>query len=103
MTRQVPERELFEFVLYLVSCARLCLDEPSIYGSFRLIEGASRLIEAAPGWGIDVDETLSRTRESIEGSKLLMIDEQDAYRRWLTDLLGKLSAEATDRNLRLPE
>lgn len=98
-----PEAELFEYVLYLVSCARLSLDEPPIYGSFRLIEGASRLIEAAPRWGIGEDDALARARASIEEHKLQMIDEQDAYRDWLGELLGELAAEATERNLRLPE
>ncbi len=103
MSRQPPEQEFFEFVVYLVSCARLTLDEPPVYGSFRLVEGASRLIEAARGWGIEVDEVLARTRESIEQGKLLMIDEHEAYERWLTDLLGELAAEATERNLKVPE
>jgi hypothetical protein len=103
VSRRPPGEELFEFVVYLVSCARLSLDEPPVYGSFRLIEGASRLIEAARGWGIDVDETLARARESIEGNKLLMIDERGAYERWLTGLLAELSAEAAERNLKLPE
>lgn len=98
-----PEAELFEYVLYLASCARLSLDEPPIYGSFRLIEGASRLIDAAPRWGLEVDDSLARARASIEEHKLQMIDEQDAYRDWLGDLLGELAAEATERNLRLPE
>jgi hypothetical protein len=98
-----PEHALFEYVLYLVSCARLSLDEPPIYGSFRLIEGASRLIDEAPQWGLKVDETLRRVRESIEQHKLLMIDEQPAYRQWLDEVLGELAGEATERNLRPAE
>ena len=42
-----PEDRLFELVAYLVSCARLSLDEPQIYGSFRLVEAVVRLVEAA--------------------------------------------------------
>ena len=35
----------FETALYLVASARDCLDEPLIYGPFRMIEGVSRMLE----------------------------------------------------------
>ena len=36
---QLNDERLFEHVLYLVASARDCLDEPLIYGPFRMIEG----------------------------------------------------------------
>ena len=65
-----PREFLFDFVLYLVTCARLHLDEKPIYGAFRMIEGASRLIEAAeslPGW--EVDAFLEEQRTAIEAGR----------------------------------
>jgi hypothetical protein len=93
---------LFEHVLYLVSCARLSLDEPPIYGSFRLVEAVVRLLEAAPGLGLAVDETLAAARDSVEREKLRMIDDHAGYRAWLDGLLRELSAEAARRNLEAP-
>jgi hypothetical protein len=89
---------LFDLVLYLVSCARLSLDEPVIYGSFRLVEGASRLIDGETG-----DPFLLRCREEIEAEKLKMIDDPDGYRVFLDRLLREVAAEATRRNLELPQ
>ena len=60
---------LFEFALYLVSCSRLSLEEPPIYGSFRLIEGASRLIAMLDPDGNDA--FLAGARRRIEEHKLL--------------------------------
>jgi hypothetical protein len=95
-----PGDSLFELILYLVSCSRLCLDEPPIYGSFRLIEGASRLIDAgAQGAAFDPDQLLLDCREEIEREKLRMIDDRDGYREWLDGLLQRMAAEATRRNL----
>jgi hypothetical protein len=95
-----PGDALFELILYLVSCARLSLDEPPIYGSFRLVEGASRLIEAAArGADFAPDRLLLECREAIEREKLKVIDDRDGYREWLDGLLQQMAAEATRRNL----
>lgn len=93
------ENRLFELVAYLVSCSRLSLDEPPIYGSFRLVEAVGRLVDAAAALGIPVDPEIRKARESIEANKLLMIDDHDGYRRWLDGLLAEIAAEATRRNL----
>ena len=95
-----PREFLFDFVLYLVTCARLHLDEKPIYGAFRMIEGASRLIEAAedlPGW--EVDGFLAEQRVAIEANKARMTVDKDGFRAWLSDLARDLAAEATRRNL----
>jgi hypothetical protein len=94
-----PEHRLFELVAYLVSCARLSLDEPPIYGSFRLVEGVVRLVEAAQAIGIAVDEEIIAVRDSVNREKLRMIDDHEGYRAWLDELLAKVAAEAARRNL----
>lgn len=93
------ENRLFELIAYLVSCSRLSLDEPPIYGSFRLIEAVGRLVDAADALGIPVDEEICDARAQIEANKLLMIDDHDGYRSWLDGLLAEVAAEATRRNL----
>ena len=98
-----PREFLFDFVLYLVTCARLHLDEKPIYGAFRMIEGASRLVEAAeslPGW--EVDAFLSEQRAAIEANKARMTVDKDGFRQWLSDLAREMAAEATRRNLDPP-
>ena len=90
---------LFEFILYLVTSARLSLDEKAIYGSFRLIEGASRLIEASEEIpGMDPDDFLRSKRDSIERNKERMMLDKDGYRTWLTDLASELASEAVKRS-----
>lgn len=103
MSETSGEDRLFELVLYLISSARLTLDEPPIYGSLRLVEGASRLVDAASELdGIDVDEFLAGGRESIEDNKLKMINDHEGYHTWLTGLLSEFAAEAARRNLGEP-
>ena len=100
MSQTPGDDRLFELVLYLISSARLTLDEPPIYGSLRLIEGASRLVESAPELGdVDVDDFVAAARESIDGNKLKMINDHEGYREWLTGFLSEFAAEAARRNL----
>lgn len=102
MTAAAPS-PLFELALYLVSCSRMCFEEPVQYGSFRLIEGASRLIEAAASLtGAEADGFLREARAEIEREKLRMIDDVDGYREWLTAFVGRFAEEATRRNLAPP-
>jgi hypothetical protein len=86
---------VFELTAYLVACARLALDEPEIHGSFRLVEGASRLIAS----GLADDPFLAGVREEIEREKLRMIDDREGYTEWLTRLLRTVGAETKRRNL----
>ena len=100
MTEDRHDDPLFDFILYLITSARTCLDERTIYGSFRLIEGASRLIEAAEEIpGLNVDELLQATRNSIDRNKARMMLEKDAYREWLTNLAAGLASESVKRGM----
>jgi hypothetical protein len=91
---------LFGFIVYLVSCARISLDEPALYGSFRLIEGASKLVTSFEETGVPcTDDFLVSVRDEIEREKLRMVDDHDGYTAWVDGLLRRVAAEATRRNL----
>ena len=93
------DNQLFELTTYLVSCSRLSLDEPQVYGSFRLIEAVARLVDAADALGIPVDKEIREAREEIDAHKLLIINDRDGYREWLDGFLAKIASEAARRNL----
>lgn len=99
MSDAKPADIFFDFILYLVTAARVSLDERAIYGSFRLIEGASRLIEALDGIpGYEPDEFLHAKRDSIDRNKARMMLDEEGYRAWLTDLAAELASEAVSRS-----
>lgn len=102
MNGSVPQDRLYELVAYFVSCARLALDEPQIYGSFRLIEAVVRLTQAAESLGLPLDDQILAARDSIQREKLRMIDDHEGYRSWLDELLGEVAGETARRNLRQP-
>jgi len=89
--------ELFVSILYLVASARDCLDEPLIYGPFRMIEGVSRMLEGARD-----DRFLLRMKAEIDGQKYNVMADRGSFARWLDDLLREFAAEAKRRNAPAP-
>jgi hypothetical protein len=85
---------LFDHALYLVASARDCLDEPLIYGPFRMIEGVSRLIESFPD-----DEFLHAQKDVIDREKYEVMGDRDRFAAWLDEILRQFAAEAKRRNL----
>ena len=86
--------ELFEHALYLVASARDCLDEPLIYGPFRMIEGVSRLVEAFPD-----DEFLRGQKQAIDREKYEVMGDRERFAAWLDEILRQFAAESKRRNL----
>jgi Zn-finger domain-containing protein len=94
------EDPFFSLLLYLIASARDCVDEPAVYGPFRLIDGASRLVSALENaGGVVLDPYLAELRDLIEENKYLVIDNRDEFLAWLDSLLGRAAAETVRRNL----
>ncbi len=83
----------FELALYLVAAARDCLDEPLIYGPFRMIEGVSRLLASVEG-----DEFLASAKETIDREKYNVMGGREEFAAWVDDLLRAFATEAKRRN-----
>ncbi len=77
--------EFFALLAFLVTSARNCVEEPKLYGPFRLIDGASRLIEILEGAGI-ADEFLVEMRGKIDGGKYSVMSDKEEFIKFLDDL-----------------
>src|SRR5215471_14448146 len=88
------DNDRFRMALYLVASARDCLDEPLVYGPFRMIEGVSRLLsDRAPADGF-----LAEMKAQIDQQKYNVMADREAFARWLDELLARFGAEAARRN-----
>jgi hypothetical protein len=89
---------LFEIVSYLISAAKLTLDEPPRHGSARLLVGAVRLIAAAEERG-EVDDTLRDWKASMDENLMKVMNFYPEYEQWLGGLTREVAEEVTRRNL----
>jgi hypothetical protein len=91
---------IFELVAYLVSCARLSVDEPSRYASQRLLVGARRLIAAAENLEcVPPDPVLDAWKQSIDENIFKMAFAYPEFLDWLSDLTRTVGRETVERNL----
>jgi hypothetical protein len=94
----VSEDHLYELLSFLATSAHLCVHEPRYYGTFRLIDAASRLIGfALAGGQLEDDEFLRELKEDINKRKFLLMTDQETYFQLLEDATRKLAAELKRR------
>jgi hypothetical protein len=97
VTKEREGSPLFEVALFLVACARDCLDEPPIFGPRRMIAATSRLIAVAEATGT-ADPTMTRLGEQISARGNLLGIDPAALAAWLDELMVELSRAAAARN-----
>ncbi len=94
----VSEDDLYEVLAFLFSSAHLLVQEPHLYGTFRLIDGASRLIGFALESGhLEDDQFLSDLKDDVDERKFLLMTDEAAYFELLEDATRKLAKEMKTR------
>lgn len=77
--------DFFVLLAFLVTSARNCVEEPKLYGPFRLVDGASRLIGILEEADI-ADEFLVEMKRKIDDKKYSVMDDKDKFIKFLDDL-----------------
>ena len=77
--------EFFCLLAFLVTSARNCVEEPKLYGPFRLVDGASRLIGILEGAGV-ADEFFVAVRKKIDDGKYSVMADKEEFIKFLDDL-----------------
>ncbi|MEM0153846.1 MAG: DUF6092 family protein [Ignisphaera sp.] len=80
----------FKLLSFLITSARGCVDEPSLYGTLRLIDAAARLIDIMKEEGKATEELLNLKKTIEENIALVMYDEK-AYIEFLDRLVRDLA------------
>ena len=83
------EKEVFELICYMLISAKNLDRETKMYGPFRLVDAASKLIEILEKNGI-CDEFLSQVRTIIESNKNKLIEGKEEFLSFLDDLTLKM-------------
>jgi hypothetical protein len=94
-TCAVREDQAWELLAYLTASAELCITEPHYYGTFRLIEAASRLV----GFMLDHADSerswLRGFKSEIDEKKLWMLRDREAYFEFLKAASAKLAVHVS--------
>jgi len=82
MDRATLERKVFDLVGYMVTSGRNLIDETPMYGPFRLVDAASRLIDILEQEGI-ASARLSTLRKRIDAGKYAVMGDPEEFVRYL--------------------
>lgn len=85
-------KEFFDLLCYVLTSARGLIDEPKIYGPFRLIETASRLILILEKHDM-ADEFLKKERKKIDEEKHSVMKSEEKFRGFLDKLILEFTEE----------
>ena len=90
----LTEEQAHEIITFLVSSAEICLHEPIYYGTFRLIDGASRMM----GLMLENDPETSGDffrayKDEIDTNKTQLMWDKAAYYDFLRQIPAKAAAE----------
>lgn len=89
MNRVKLEERVFELVGYMVTSGRNLLTETPLYGPFRLVDAASRLISILEGEGIGSDR-LQAMRTEIDAGKYSVMSDVEEFESFLDSLVDTL-------------
>jgi len=94
---------LLELVAFLATSARGCIDEPSIYGPFRLIDALSRLVDL-PKYAacLKDDDFLHKIKAEIEEKKNSVMFDAEEFQNMLDSVVLQVTKELKRRSLQEP-
>ena len=86
---------LLELTAFLASSARGVVDEPPLYGSFRLIDAIQRSIRAIKNAsGHRLDKFFDEISEFIEKNKYKVMNDRKGYVAFIDELVVKVTKKA---------
>jgi hypothetical protein len=86
--------QAFRLATFLVTAARDVVDEPAIYGPFRMVDAVDRLISRS----FD-DDFLKEIQPELEREKQKVMSDREGFVAWLDDLAARFAGEAKRRNM----
>lgn len=95
---EIPGRPSWtNLIAFLASAALECLNEPQTYGSFRLVDALSRLIEVLEREKTEINGFLKDLKKLINEKKYLLMEDLEAYKSFLEEVSRKVARESLNK------
>ena len=94
----VTEDDLYDMLSFLITSAHLCVNEPRLYGTFRLVDAACRLMGFAFESGqLEDNQFLHEFKADADTGKFLLFSDEERYFQFLEDATRTLAREMKRR------
>jgi hypothetical protein len=99
--RNTGNEYLFELALFLATSARNCIEEPPLYGPFRLLDALSRLTDFPKhATELSEDEFLKEVKAFVDEKKFLVTSDVEGFKKATDELVQRFAKELKRRYLR---
>jgi len=71
--------KLFELIGYMLTSARGLIDEPQLYGPFRLMDGVSRLCGYLTEESTEYGDFFDHLKNTIDEKKFVLMTDEEAF------------------------
>lgn len=78
--------DFYRLISFLLTSARGCIDEPKMYGPFRLVDAGKRLIDILDERGL-ADVFLKQIRTKLDETEGIDIGDEERFIKSLDDLI----------------
>lgn len=94
------DKYLFDLSVFLATSARGCVEEPHLYGPFRLVDALSRLAEL-PKYAtcLKEDPFLLKMKRVVDEKKFLVVSDTETFKAFLDSLVREFAKELKRRSL----
>lgn len=91
---------LFEIAVFLATSARNCIEEPPLYGPFRLLDALSKLVDLPKyAEGLDEDPFLYEIKGIVDEKKFLVMYSVEGFTQAIEEIVDKFAKELKKRYL----
>lgn len=98
-SRNTGNEYLFELAIFLATSARNCIDEPPLYGPFRLLDALSRLADFPEhDESLDKDSFLKEVKAFVDEKKFLVTTDVEGFTRAADELVERFAKELKKRS-----
>jgi hypothetical protein len=98
-TRNAGNEYLFELALFLATSARNCIDEPPLYGPFRLLDALSRIADFPQhDLSLNKDPFLEEVKVFVDEKKFLVTTDVEGFTRAADELVRRFARELRRRS-----
>jgi len=99
-TKPSGNEYLFEIAVFLATSARNCIEEPPLYGPFRLLDALSKLVDLPKyAEGLDEDPFLYEIKGIVDEKKLLVMYSVEEFTKAIEEIVDKFAKELKKRYL----
>ena len=84
------ENDFIKLFTYIVTSARGCIDQPKIYGSFRLVDTASKLFYVLKSNNAISNDKISKIIDKIDEKKYSCMTDEEEFVNMIDEVINDL-------------